>query len=240
MREAFVRLEMLIGSAAMERLEQARVAVFGLGGVGGYVVEALARSGIGALDLVDDDKVCLSNLNRQIISTVDVIGRQKTEVAAQRVRSINPDVRLTVHNTFFLPETADQFDFSQFDYVADCIDTVTGKLTLVQLCQAAGTPLISAMGTGNKLDPTKLRVSDVYETFACPLARIMRKELRKRGVKNLKVVWSSEEPMAPMLPPPPEKEDSTHSTRRSTPASTAFELYALFLTISSSLFLKTL
>ncbi len=221
MREAFVRLEMLMGPEAMDRLSRARVAVFGLGGVGGCVVEALARSGVGALELVDDDRVCVSNLNRQIIATVGAVGRLKTEAAAERVRSINPDVKLTIHNTFFLPDTADQFDFSQYDYVADCIDTVTGKLTLVQLCQAAGTPIISAMGTGNKLDPSQLRVSDIYETSACPLARIMRKELRRRGVKGLKVVWSTEEPLEPVLPAPRET-NGAHSVRRSIPGSSAF------------------
>ena len=221
MREAFVRLEMLVGEAAMERLAQARVAVFGLGGVGGYVAEALARSGVGALDLVDDDQIYASNLNRQILATVDTLGRSKVETAAERVRSINPEARVTVHPTFFLPDTADRFDFSQYDYVADCIDTVTAKLTLVQLCRAAGTPILSAMGTGNKLDPSRLRVSDIYETSGCPLARIMRKELRKRGVPKLRVVWSEEEPLAPKFAPDREA-DSSHSVRRSTPGSSAF------------------
>ena len=222
MREAFVRLEMLVGTDAMDRLARARVAVFGLGGVGGYVAEALARSGVGALDLVDDDRICPSNLNRQILATVDTVGMPKAEAAANRVRAINPDIRANVRPTFFLPDTADQFDFRQYDYVADCIDTVTAKLTLIGLCREAGTPIISAMGTGNKLDPGLLRISDVYETSGCPLARIMRKELRKRGIPSLTVVWSPEEPMEPVVPARAEPEDSTHSARRSTPGSTAF------------------
>ena len=221
MRDAFVRTEMLLGPEAMERLAATRIAVFGLGGVGGYVAEALARSGVGALDLVDDDRICVSNLNRQILATTQTLGRPKAEAAAERVRSINPDIRVTVHQTFFLPETEDRFDFREYDYVADCIDTVTGKLALVRLCMGAGTPIISAMGTGNKLDPTLLRVSDIYETSGCPLARIMRKELRRRGIPGLTVVWSPEEPIKP-LPCPAEKEDSTHSARRSTPGSSAF------------------
>ncbi|MDO5132412.1 MAG: tRNA threonylcarbamoyladenosine dehydratase [Eubacteriales bacterium] len=195
--ERFSRSRMLLGGEAMERLSAARVAVFGIGGVGGYVVEALARSGVGALDLIDNDRVALSNLNRQIIATMDTIGRDKVEVMAERVRSINPSVRVTTHKCFYLPETADRFDFTDYDYVVDAIDTVTGKIQLVLQAKAAGVPIISAMGAGNKLDPTRFAVADIYETRVDPLARVMRRELKKRGVSSLKVVYSTEKPLAP-------------------------------------------
>ena len=185
MKEAFSRTELLLGPEAMAKLAAARVAVFGLGGVGGYAVEALCRSGIGALDLIDNDSVSPSNLNRQILATHRSLGKSKAEVAAERVRNINPDCRVQISQCFFLPETAGEFDFSRYDYVVDAIDTVTGKIQLVLCAQAAGTPIISAMGTGNKLDPTALQVADLYETAVCPLARVMRKELRKRGVERL-------------------------------------------------------
>lgn len=190
------RTRMLLGSEAMAILAKSRVAVFGLGGVGGCVVEALARGGVGALDLVDSDRVRPSNLNRQLIATVDTLDRYKTEAAAARVKSINPACRVTEHRVFYLPDTAALFDFSQYDYIVDAIDTVTGKLLLAEEAKRCGTPIISSMGTGNKLDPTAFRVADISETAVCPLARIMRKELKKRGIESLKVVYSREKPLA--------------------------------------------
>ena len=197
----FSRTQFLLGSDAMEKLKNARVAVFGLGGVGGYVVEALARSGVGALDLVDHDTISLTNINRQILATVDTVGMPKAEAAALRIKAINPDCDARAVQTFYLPETADQFDFSKYDYIVDAIDTVTGKLTLVQAAKDAGTPIISSMGTGNKLDPTAFRVADIHETSVCPLARIIRKECRKRGIDKLKVVYSTEDPIKLELAP---------------------------------------
>ena len=196
-QEWLSRTELLLGSKNMIRLERARVAVFGIGGVGGHVVEALARSGVGALDLIDDDIVVPSNLNRQIIATVSALGRPKVEAARERILEINPDCRVTVHKTFYLPETAAGFDFSMYDYVVDAIDTVTGKLMLAEQAAEAGTPLISSMGAGNKLDPAAFRVADIYETKVCPLARVLRRELKKRNVEHLKVVYSEEEPLVP-------------------------------------------
>ena len=197
MNEQFIRTRMLLGDEAMERMLKARVAVFGLGGVGGYTVEALARAGIGALDLIDSDTVSISNLNRQILATRSTVGMEKTEAARLRVLDINPDCVVRVHNVFYTPETADQFDFTQYDYIVDAIDTVTGKLALVQRAYEAGTPIICCMGTGNKLDASVFRVSDISKTSMCPLARIMRKELGKRGIRHLKVVYSQEEAMTP-------------------------------------------
>ena len=197
MLNAFSRTELLFGPEAMERLAGARIAVFGLGGVGGYTVEALARSGVGALDLIDDDKVCLTNLNRQILATRSTIGRYKAEVAAERIAEINPKAQVRIFKTFYMPDTADQFDFTQYDYVVDAIDTVTGKIALILQAQAAGVPIISCMGAGNKLDPTAFEVTDIYKTSVCPLAKVMRTELRKRGVKKLKVVYSREKPIKP-------------------------------------------
>ena len=199
--DPYSRTRFVLGEAAMEKLRKAHVAVFGLGGVGGYVVEALARSGIGALDLVDHDTISLTNINRQILATRETVGMDKAEAAAQRVRAIDPEIRVNPRKTFYLPETADEFDFTQYDYVVDAIDTVTGKLMLVQAAQAAGTPIISSMGTGNKLDPTAFRVGDISETSVCPLARIIRKECKKRGIKKLKVVYSTEDPIKTVLPP---------------------------------------
>ncbi len=193
----FSRTELILGSGAMERLSAARVAVFGIGGVGGYTAEALARSGIGALDLIDNDTVSESNINRQIIALHSTVGRYKTEAAAERLQDINPNLKLTLHNIFFTPETAAEFDFTKYDYVVDAIDTVTGKIELVMRAQSAGVPVISAMGAGNKLDPTAFEVSDIYSTSVCPLARVMRYELKKRGVKALKVVYSREKPLTP-------------------------------------------
>ena len=230
MLNQFSRTQLLLGPEAMERLARCRVAVFGIGGVGGYTVEALVRSGIGALDLVDDDKVCLTNLNRQLHATRQTVGRYKVEVAAERVRDINPDCRVTAWRTFFLPETRSQFDFTAYDYVVDAIDTVAGKLALIEEARAAGTPIICAMGAGNKLDPTALRVSDIYQTSVCPLARVMRSECRKRGIDRLKVVWSAEEPIRPREDPsvscrtncicPPDTRKCT--VRRDIPGSVSF------------------
>ena len=197
MEEQFLRSAMLLGESALERLSRARVAVFGLGGVGGYTVEALARGGVGSLDLIDSDSVSLSNLNRQILATHSTLGIPKVEAAKARVLDINPNCRVTVYPVFYTPETAGQFDFTQYDYVVDVIDTVTGKLALVQQAWASGTPIISCMGTGNKLDPTAFEVADISKTSVCPLARVMRKELGKRGIRHLKVVYSREEAMTP-------------------------------------------
>ena len=215
MEDMFSRTRMLLGDAAMDRLKRARVAVFGVGGVGGHVVEALTRSGVGALDLVDSDRVELSNLNRQIIATQGTLGMLKVDAAKARVLSINPDCQVQTHPIFFLPETADQFDFTQYDYVVDAIDTVAGKLQLIEAAKAAGVPVISSMGAGNKLDPTAFRVADISETSVCPLARVMRRELRKRGIEHVKVVYSTE----PALSPAPADEETG---RRSTPGSVAF------------------
>lgn len=228
MSEQFSRTELLIGSDGMEKLQKARVAVFGVGGVGGYVVEALARSGVGTLDIIDADKVCLSNLNRQIIATIPTIGRYKVDAAKERINDINPRAVVNAHRCFYLPETAEQFDFTQYDYVVDAIDTVTGKIELVMQADRAGTPIISSMGAGNKMDPTAFRVADIYKTNVCPLAKVMRRELKKRGIKKLKVVYSEEKPLTPL-----EKADNQQagdtmdnvregSPRRQTPGSMAF------------------
>lgn len=198
--ERFSRTRFLLGDTAMEKLKNAHVAVFGLGGVGGYVVEALARSGVGQLTLVDHDKVSLSNINRQILATVDTVGMEKAEAAKARVNAINPDCKVNAICDFFGPNTQRLFDFTKYNYVVDAIDTVTGKLSLVEACKEAGTPILCSMGAGNKLDPTAFRVADIYKTSVCPLARIMRKECRKRGIENLKVVYSEEEPIECNLP----------------------------------------
>ena len=197
MDEQFLRTAFLLGSDAMEKLRNARVAVFGLGGVGGYTVEALARGGIGRLDLIDNDTVSRSNINRQILATHSTLGLPKTEAAKRRVLDINPNAEVRTYDVFYTPETAEQFDFTQYDYIVDAIDTVTGKLCRVQQAVAAGTPIICCMGTGNKLDPTRFEVTDISKTTMCPLARIMRKELGKRGIKHLKVVYSQEEALTP-------------------------------------------
>lgn len=198
MLNQFSRTELLIGKEALERLSKAHVAVFGIGGVGGYVVEALVRSGIGAYDLIDDDKVCLTNLNRQIIATRDTIGRYKVEVMKERILSINPDAEVTTHRCFYLPENAQDFDFSSYDYVVDAVDTVTAKLEIVMRAKESNIPVISCMGVGNKLNPTQLEIADIYKTSVCPLAKVMRRELRKRGVDKLKVLYSKEEPITPL------------------------------------------
>ena len=227
MTEQFSRTAALLGEAAMQRLQNARVAVFGIGGVGGYTVEALARSGVGALDLIDSDTVVLSNLNRQIIATRETVGMYKTEAAAQRIAIINPACTVLEHRVFYLPETEGQFDFTQYDYIVDAIDTVSGKLALAVNAQQAGTPVISAMGAGNKLHPELFEVADIYQTSVCPLARVMRTELRKRGVKALKVVYSKEPPVRPRQP----LEDG--GGRRSVPGSTAFTPAVAGLIIAS-------
>ncbi len=193
--EEFSRTEKLIGAGALERLAAARVAVFGVGGVGGYVVEALARGGVGALDLIDDDTVKLSNINRQIIALHSTVGKYKVDVAAERVADISPSCKVTTYRKFFLPENAGDFDFSRYDYVVDAIDTVSGKIALVEACEKAGVPVISAMGAGNKLDPAAFEVADISKTSVCPLARVMRRELGLRGIKHLKVVYSKEPPI---------------------------------------------
>ena len=199
MQTQLMRTELLLGEEGIKNLSNARVAVFGIGGVGGYVTEALCRSSVGALDLIDHDTVSVTNLNRQVIALHSTVGQYKTDVMENRLRDINPDVKITVHKCFYLPETKDQFDFSVYSYVVDAVDTVTAKLLLAEEAKKAGVPLISSMGTGNKLDPSKLQVSDVFETSVDPLARVMRRELRKRGIDHLKVVWSTEEPRKPLL-----------------------------------------
>ena len=194
MLDRFSRTRLVFGKEAMDRLKGSRVAVFGVGGVGGYTVEALARSGVGAIDIIDDDKVCLTNINRQIIATTKTVGKYKVDVAKERIEEINPDCKVTAFRTFYMPETADQFDFTQYDYVVDAIDTVTGKIALIENAKKAGTPIISSMGAGNKVDPTAFEVADIYKTSVCPLARVMRYELKRRGIKKLKVVYSKENP----------------------------------------------
>lgn len=207
---------MLFGKKAMQKLASARVAVFGIGGVGGYVVEALARSGVGALDLIDNDTVSLTNINRQIIATLETVGKYKVDIAAQRVKEINPDCAITAHKIFYLPETACEIDFINYDYVVDAIDTVAGKLAIIEKAHNCGVRVISCMGTGNKTDPTAFRVAYINQTSVCPLARVMRRELKKRGITALKVVYSREEPLKPL------KNSGEASQRREIPASCAF------------------
>ena len=198
MLNQFSRTELLFGKEALEKLADTRVAVFGIGGVGGYTVEALVRSGVGKLDLIDDDKVCLTNLNRQIIATRSTVGKYKVDVMKDRILDINPKAEVNVHKCFYLPETKDEFDFSQYDYVVDAVDTVTAKIELVLQSQKKGVPIISSMGAGNKLDGSMFQVADIYKTKVCPLAKVMRRELKKRGVKKLKVVYSEEQPVRPL------------------------------------------
>lgn len=231
MLNQFSRTQLLLGQTAIERLQGSRVAVFGIGGVGGYVCEALVRSGVGAFDLIDDDRVCLTNLNRQIIATRKTVGQYKADVMEARIHDINPNAQVTVHKTFFLPENAQDFPFDQYDYIVDAVDTVSAKIALVMEAQARNIPIISSMGAGNKLDATAFRVADIYETKVCPLARIMRRELRKRGVERLKVFYSQEPPIRPIedmsiscrthcICPPGTKHKCTD--RRDIPGSTAF------------------
>lgn len=242
MLNQFSRTELLLGSEAMQMLAQSRVAVFGIGGVGGYTVEALVRSGVGAIDLIDDDKVCLTNLNRQIIATRKTVGKYKADVMRDRILEINPDVTVHVHKCFYLPETKDEFDFSQYSYVVDAVDTVTAKIQLVLEAQSAGVPIISSMGAGNKLNPTMFEVADLYDTSVCPLAKVMRRELKKRNVKQLKVVYSKEKPIRPIedmsiscrthcICPPGAKHKCTE--RRDIPGSNAFVPSVVGLIIAS-------
>ena len=223
MADQYSRTRLLLGDEGLAKLRNARVILFGLGGVGGHAAEALARAGIGHIDLVDDDTVGLTNLNRQLLATHSAIGKYKVDVAAERIRDIDPTITVRRYKTFYLPETADQFDFSQYDYVLDAIDTVTGKLALIAQAKAAGTRVISCMGTGNKLDASAFRVADISKTSGCALARIMRKECSKRGIKGVKVVYSEELPTEPVEspndPPEPQREGSS---RRSTPGSVSF------------------
>lgn len=231
MLNQFSRTQLIFGKEAMEKLAHSRVAVFGIGGVGGYTVEALARSGIGTLDLIDDDKVCLTNMNRQIYATRKTVGKYKVDVAKERILDINPEAVVNCHQTFYMPDTKDQFDFSQYDYVVDAIDTVTGKIELVLQAQKAGTPIMSSMGAGNKVNPEMFEVADIYDTSVCPLAKVMRRELKKRNVKRLKVVYSKEKPIRPeedleiscrtncICPP---GTDRTCTVRREIPGSNAF------------------
>ena len=231
MLNRFSRTQLIYGAEAMEKLAASRVAVFGIGGVGGYVVEALARSGIGAIDLIDDDKVCLTNINRQIIATMKSLGQYKVDVAEERIHDINPDCKVRAFKTFFLPETKDQFDFTEYDYVVDAIDTVTGKLAIIEKANAAGVPVMSSMGAGNKINASLFEVADIYDTSVCPLAKVMRHECKKRGIKHLKVVYSREKPIRPMedmsiscrtncICPPGAARKCTE--RRDIPGSTAF------------------
>ena len=231
MLNQFSRTQLLYGEEAIKKLSDSRVAVFGIGGVGGYVCEALVRSGVGHFDLIDDDKVCLTNLNRQILATRKTVGKYKAEVMAERMKEINPDVDIRIHKCFFLPENANDFQFDEYDYVVDAVDTVTAKLELIMRSQSFGVPIISAMGAGNKIDAGRLKIADIYDTQVCPLARIMRHELRKRGVKKLKVVYSDEQPIRPIedmsiscrthcICPPGAQHKCTE--RRDIPGSTAF------------------
>lgn len=231
MLNQFSRTELLLGRESMEKLAASRVAVFGIGGVGGYTVEALVRSGIGEIDLIDDDKVCLTNINRQIFATRSTVGKYKVDVAAQRIAEINPDTKVNTFKTFYSPQTSSEFDFKNYDYIVDAIDTVTGKIELVVNAYNAGTPIISSMGAGNKLDASAFEVADIYKTSVCPLARVMRYELKKRGIPKLKVVYSKEKPLTPIddagtscksncICPPGTARKCT--ARRQVPGSTAF------------------
>lgn len=244
MLNQFSRTQLLLGQEVMESLHKKKVAVFGIGGVGGYVCEALVRSGIGAFDLVDDDKVCLTNLNRQIIATRKTVGRYKTEVMKERMLEINPDTDIQIHNCFFLPENADDFPFDEYDYIVDAVDTVTAKIELILRAQAKNIPIISAMGAGNKLDAGRLKIADIYKTSVCPLARVMRHELKKRHVKHLKVVYSDEPPIKPLedmsiscrshcICPPGAQHKCTE--RRDIPGSTAFVPAAAGLMIAGEI-----
>ncbi len=244
MLNQFSRTELLLGKEAMEKLKNSRVAVFGVGGVGGYTVEALVRSGVGAIDLIDDDKVCLTNINRQIIATRSSIGKYKVDVMADRVKDINPDCQVNTYKCFYLPENKDDFDFSQYDYVVDAVDTVTAKIQLVMEAKEKNVPVISSMGAGNKLNPAMFEVADIYKTSVCPLAKVMRRELKKRGVKKLKVVYSKEKPIRPIedmsiscrthcICPPGAAHKCTE--RRDIPGSTAFVPSVVGLIIASEI-----
>lgn len=217
MPNQFTRTEMLLGSEAVHKLKQCRIAVFGIGGVGGYTVEALARSGVGTLDLIDNDTVSITNINRQIIALHSTVGMNKTDAAKKRLLDINPNIKINTYNTFFTPENSGEFNFSQYDYIVDAIDTVSGKIELAVQADKANVPIISSMGAGNKLDPTRFEVSDIYKTSVCPLARVMRRELKKRNIRKLKVVYSKEEALSPKC-----ESDEDSGMKRQTPASIAY------------------
>lgn len=217
MIDRFSRTQLIFGKDAMEVLAGVRIAVFGIGGVGGYTVEALARSGVGALDLIDNDEVCLTNINRQIYALNSTVGRYKVDVAKERIMDINPECRVTAHKVFYMPDTSEQFDFTQYDYIVDAIDTVTGKLEIIEQAKKAGVPVISSMGAGNKVDPTAFEVTDIYKTSVCPLAKVMRYQLKRRGIKKLKVVYSKE---IPITSDTAYTEES--SAKRNIPGSNAF------------------
>lgn len=217
MLEQFSRTALLLGSDSIDRLNNSRVAVFGIGGVGGYVCEALVRSGVGSFDLIDNDTVSITNLNRQIIATHSTVGRYKTEVMKERMLDINPSAHITVHNCFFLPENAEDFHFDEYNYVVDAVDTVTAKIELILRAQQANTPVISSMGAGNKLDPSRFKIADIYDTSVCPLAKVMRRELKKRGVVSLKTVYSDEPPLTPLS-----GISNEVTSKRALPGSTAF------------------
>ena len=232
MLNQFSRTALLVGQKAIEKLQQSRVAIFGIGGVGGYVAEALARSGVGSFDLIDNDTVAVTNLNRQIIATHATIGQPKVQVMAERIHAINPEAQVHIHQCFFLPENAHEFDFAQYDYVVDAVDTVAAKIAIIMAAKAANVPVISSMGAGNKMDPAKFQVADIFKTSVDPLARVMRQEMKKRGVKKLKVVYSTELPLTPVG----ELEDECHAEapqRRALPGSTAFTPSAAGLLLAS-------
>ncbi|MBQ2668450.1 MAG: tRNA threonylcarbamoyladenosine dehydratase [Clostridia bacterium] len=231
MIHAFSRSELLLGAEALKKLKKARVAVFGVGGVGGYTVEALARSGVGTLHLIDNDDVSLTNINRQIIALHSTVGKMKVDVLKERVLDINPDCRVYTYNTFFMPETAAEFDFTQYDYVVDAIDTVAGKIQLAVSAREAGVPIICAMGAGNKLDPNRFEVTELEKTTVCPLARVMRREMKKRGITGVKVVYSREEPITPKGEV---ETDGVHESRRQTPGSLPFVPAAAGLILASA------
>ena len=229
MIDQFSRTKLLLGEKAMERLAASRVAVFGIGGVGGHTVEALVRSGVGSIDIIDNDVVAVTNINRQLIATTKTVGRDKVEVMRERVLEINPECKVEMHKCFYLPETKDAFDFSQYDYVVDAVDTVAAKLQLVEEAKAYGVPIISSMGAGNKLDPTGFEVTDIYKTSVCPLAKVMRHELKKRDIKKLKVVYSKEVPITPIA----DENEIEVTNKRVTPGSTAFVPSVVGLIIAS-------
>ena len=232
MLNQFSRTALLVGQKAIEKLQQSRMAIFGIGGVGGYVAEALARSGVGSFDLIDNDTVAVTNLNRQIIATHATIGQSKVQVMAERIHAINPEAQVHIHQCFFLPENAHEFDFAQYDYVVDAVDTVAAKIAIIMAAKAANVPVISSMGAGNKMDPAKFQVADIFKTSVDPLARVMRQEMKKHGVKKLKVVYSTELPLTPVG----ELEDECHAEapqRRALPGSTAFTPSAAGLLLAS-------
>ena len=232
MLNQFSRTALLVGQEAIAKLQQSRVAIFGIGGVGGYVAEALARSGVGSFDLIDNDTVAVTNLNRQIIATHATIGQPKVQVMSERIHAINPEAQVHIHQCFFLPENAHEFDFDQYDYVVDAVDTVAAKIAIIMAAKAASVPVISSMGAGNKMDPAKFQVADIFKTSVDPLARVMRQEMKKRGVKKLKVVYSTELPLTPVG----ELEDECHAEapqRRALPGSTAFTPSAAGLLLAS-------